>query len=100
MQTSRQRSRGALIAAVLVTMLLAACGGGGGDDTLTTITPIWSAEVDSLDTFETHLEQVAQESPRPAVIDAAGFAGAKLNRICLVAHRQAMQVLNDGGVCQ
>ena len=99
MQTSRQASRSALIAAVLITLLLAACG-GGGEDTLTTVTPTWSPEVDTLDTFELRLERAAHAAPRPAVIDAAGFGGAQLDRICLVAHELGMVVINDGGACK
>ena len=67
---------------LLAALTLTACGGGASSPS-PVVRPVWSAEVDTLDTFELALR--AKACPGPAVIDSTGFSGAHLARIELVA---------------
>lgn len=78
------------ICIILAALTLTACG-GGSSSTAPIVRPAWSAEVDTLDTFEFSLR--AKACPGPVVIDSTGFAGAHLARIELVAKDCGGEVL-------
>ena len=75
---------------ILAALTITACG-GGSPSAAPIVRPAWSAETDTLDTFEFGLR--AKACPGPAVIDSTGFSGAHLARIELVAKDCGGEVL-------